>query len=56
MEEDEDVSFSDFEIEDLMTPVANESKGGRGLMNARNEALDASMHAAWICSRCRIWI
>ena len=56
MEEDEDVSLSDFEIEDLMTPVGNESKGGRGLMNARNEALDASRSRMTMHSRCRVWI
>ena len=42
MEEDEDVSFSDYEIEDLFAATPYESKGVRGNMNAKNEALDQS--------------
>ena len=42
MEEDEDVSFSDYEIEDLFNTAPAESKGVRGNMNAKNDALDQS--------------
>ena len=42
MEEDEDVSFSDYEIEDLFNTAPVESKGVRGNMNAKNDALDQS--------------
>lgn len=42
MEEDEDVSFSDYEIEDLFNTAPAESKGVRGNMNAKNDAPDQS--------------
>jgi len=56
MEEDEDVSFSDYEIEDLFNTTPTESKGVRGNMNAKNDALDQSNESIGFesCSRVRI--
>lgn len=46
MEEDEDVTFSDYEIEDLFTSSVQEVKNMRGNPNVRNEALDQSKY--WV--------
>lgn len=44
MEEDEDVTFSDYEIEDLFASTMHEVKTVRGNPHLRSEALDQSRY------------
>ena len=56
MEEDEDVTFSDYEIEDLFASTIQEAKTVRGNPHLRSEALDQSKYFIGFFLLFRIWL